>query len=352
MRAALFLALIAWADGPPAGPVVGQVLDVEGNPLPGLTVALAKHDAGFPLWRRIEHRAESDADGRFAFPALKAGGAYDVSPMASPGRPLPAAFVYREGVVEVTLIPGVSNPGRGSRTPVAATLKGRDGRPIVPPAEPEAARRSFACRVVDKATGAPIAGADVTFGVEEVKDQQGEDAFGSLDRHATRTDAEGRYLVTIPTRYLPPIAPEQAIRARVTIRHPGYLDWFTAVDAREIATRGASGDFPDFLAPKLPASRAVTGRLLGPDGTPLPDVAISKDYGLGPLADYPRDGEMAKTDAEGRFWLKVPIGRAILLDFRASQAAKQHFPVAADATELGDLRLTRGPPGQGAGPRP
>jgi len=545
LAAALCLSTFpARADGPPAGSIVGRVVDVDGAPVPGVTVGLAKHNKDFPLWE-VERRATADAEGRFALPSMPPG-EYDVSPLADPARPLPGAFVRRkvavaagldapievelkavphatftarfvdangvpapagigyevrgelgdvpwsarfppvpgradaievrvplglkdahvdcsndfvwwawapeiprqshygarlnkvdadqpdivaqrlrpgsleirvkaqagalpkdaqvhvfyptrnggdggpvparvspgvyrldrqilpgreanvwvsargfktlstrpfqlteegqEGVVEVTLIPGEDpEPGRFRRYDAApVTLETPDGRPIVPAPEPEGVRRPIACRLVDKATGAPIAGAVVTFGVEQWKDEQGEDDHRTLEEHETRTDADGRYTVTVPAKYLPDPAPKRSLNVRVTIRHPGYVDWFDMPDTREIATRGISDTFPGFRVLRLPAARTITGRLLGADGKPLPDIAIYKDYGLGNLADYPRDAELPKTDAEGRFRLKGPIGKALKLEFRAANTARNYFDVAADKADLGEIRLGRG----------
>ena len=251
----------------------------------------------------------------------------------------------QEGVVELTLTPGVeADPDGGFRRAeaVEVPLKDRAGRPILRPAEPEGARRSIACRAVDKATGAPIVGAEVVFTVEQSKDEQGEDSRETLEEHATKTDADGRYVVTVPRKYLPPLAPKQSLDVRVEIRHPGYVEWFGTEDVREIAAKGASDDAIGFRLARLPAARTLTGRVFSPDGKPLGDVTIYKDYDRAKPADYPLDGDIPQTDAEGRFRTNVPVGKALKLEFRAADTARNYVDIPADKSDLGDIRLSRG----------
>ncbi len=248
----------------------------------------------------------------------------------------------QKAVVELTLVPGERTARFATKDAVPVTLTTPEGVPIAQPSDAGRAKRAIACRAVDKETGRPVADAAVNFQVEASKDEEGQDEHGTFDRAETRTDADGRFTVLVAERYLPDPAPKRQLSVRVTIHRPGYLNYWDTANTREIVERGVSDRFPEFRAVKLVPAREVFGRLLGPDGQPLPGVTIYKRYDMTNLDDYPRDSDFPETDADGRFRFNVPAKTGFKAEFRAARVAENLFDFRADQTDLGDVRLSRG----------
>ncbi len=243
------------------------------------------------------------------------------------------------GTIDLTLKAGDRDLNDMVNNPEPVSLLDAQGRPI-PQADPAAqVQRAIDCRAVDADTGRPVAGAAVEFGMEQHVDDAGEQNWAWLEQGKATTDADGRFVVLVPEKYLPDPAPRRVVHARATIAHPGYVTYFDTADTREIASKGVSAASPEFVAVRLVPARTLTGRLLGPEGKPRAGVSIYKQYDLN---NYPRDAETPKTDADGRFRAKVPVKAALKLEFRAAEAARNYVDVPADRTDLGDVRLARG----------
>ncbi len=362
-----------WTWGPdvPRQAGDGAALDLARGDLPSI---LAERVRGSTLEVRVGFEGGKTAPGRTSvvvtFPVHRGGiaaevsadpeevrpGVYRLARGLLPGRPVALrvtadghrGVVTREfrfpsgdqrGTIDLTLKPGERDLDAMFRDPEGVRLLDAEGRAI-PGSDPLADPvRSIACRAVDAATGRPVGGAEVAFGAEQQVDDAGRPNHAWLEQGKARTDADGRFVVTLPEAYLPDPAPRRAVHARVTIKHPGYVTYWDTADAREIASRGVSADFPGFVLVRLLPARFLTGRLLDPDGRPLAGVTIHKHYDIN---SYPRDAEFPETDAEGRFRALVPVGVALKLEFRAGQAARNYFEVAADRSDLGDVRLARG----------
>ncbi|MGO9469366.1 MAG: sigma-70 family RNA polymerase sigma factor [Isosphaeraceae bacterium] len=245
----------------------------------------------------------------------------------------------QHGVVELTLEPGQSTPGIRLSDAVPIVLRTPVGKPIIAPAPPVEPARAIVCRAVDKDTTLPVAGAVVTFGVEQRTDEDGKDDYDSLESHKTKTDHDGRFTVDVPEKYLPDPSPARWLNVWVTISHPRYVTYLDIADTREIAKNGISDTFPAFRTVKLLPARTLMGRLLGADGRPLPKVPIYKQYDL---AAWPRDAEHSVTGEDGRFSARVPLHAALKLEFRAREAARLYHDVGPNQTDLGDIRLHPG----------
>jgi beta-lactamase regulating signal transducer with metallopeptidase domain len=244
----------------------------------------------------------------------------------------------QKGVIEIQLTPGVSNE---DFVEVPAELKTPGGRPIGNLAEPAGPELTIGCRATDRATGEAVQGAKVTIALREWKDPDGEDRqLRTIEEHTATTDAQGRFSVTIPKKYVPPRYPKQNLGLMVTIEHPRYVAFFDEAFTRKIAEDGVSETFPEFQNVKLLPAREVVGRVLGPDGQPCREVGIYKYYDL--MSGIFDADVNIKTDAEGRFRIKVPVKTALKLEFRTSDVADQKFDVLEDQTDLGDIRLARG----------
>ncbi len=245
----------------------------------------------------------------------------------------------QDGIVELTLEAGQSTPGIRLSEAVPIVLRTPDGKPIIAPAPPVEPARAIVCRAVDKDTNLPVAGAVVTFGVEQRTDEDGKDDYDSLESHKTKTDHDGRFTVEVPEKYVADPSPRRMLDLRVTISHPRYVTYFDIADTREIAKNGISDTFPAFRAVKLLPARTLTGRLLDADGKPLSKVTIYKQY---QIADGLRDAEFPVTGEDGRFSARVPLHTAVKLEFRAREAARLYHDVLPNQTDLGDIRLDRG----------
>ena len=214
-----------------------------------------------------------------------------------------------------------------------------DGRAIPQPVEGSGPAMAIACRAVDLDTGKPVGGAEVTFSVEQSRDADGEESHTTLVERKVTTGDDGSFTIRVPLQYLPDPSPKRDLDVRVEIRHPRYVETFDSIGTKELIEKPIADDFPEFRTMKLATARVVTGRLLGPDGKPLADVHIWKQY-----SDFrgPRDSDFPKTDAEGRFRTNVVAKAALSLSIHHQNVARTTIDVPADATDLGDIRLNRG----------
>lgn len=242
--------------------------------------------------------------------------------------------------VEVALTPGQSTDSWDRADAQPVVLRAPDGQVIAQSSPVKGPDRAITCRAIDKSTGRPVAEAFVKFEVNERVDEDGKDNYDTLDRRETWTDADGRFTVLVPERYLPDPAPKRVLETYVQIEHPNYVMYFDGVPLRELAEKGTSDTYPAFRTVGLVPARTVHGRLLDGDGQPFPNVTIYKEYP--DLNTSPRDAEIPKTGADGRFRAKAPIGMPLKLEFRALKSARRYYDVAADATSLGDIRLAAG----------
>jgi protocatechuate 3,4-dioxygenase beta subunit len=254
------------------------------------------------------------------------------------------------GIVEVTLTPGQRTNEWRVADAQPVVLRTPDGQPIAQPVEVKGPDRAIACRAIDQKTGRPVAGAVVRFEVTQWVDEDGEDDNDRLDSRETRTDADGRFTVLVPEKYLPDPAPKRDVRTRIHVEHPGYVLYWGEVGLRELAAKGVADDFPEFRTVKLVPARTLTGRLLDANGEPLRDVQIYKVYNESrfinlldpPVEPALRDADDPRTGDDGRFDTRVPAGMALKLEFRTQKSARRYHDVAADATDLGDIRVTPG----------
>jgi hypothetical protein len=196
-----------------------------------------------------------------------------------------------------------------------------------------------------------VADAIVKVDVERrVKEDEAE-SYGIVDRSdksETKTDADGRFTVSIPEKAIADRTPLATTEARITIKHPNYVSYWNSINAAELAKKPVSDGFPEFRAVKLIPGRRITGRVVGPDGNPMKDVQLYQGFRYQitiPAASTLEEvfiSDLPKTDESGRFAFNAPIGAALKLEFRALKSARKYHDVPADKTDLGDIRIAPG----------
>ena len=112
-----------------------------------------------------------------------------------------------------------------------------------------------------------------------------------------------------------------------------FADFYFEFLDRVAKAKGALADV------RLERGAAVMGRCVGPDGKAVPGAKIHAAFADKPLSSL---GRTRTTDAEGRFRLVIPHGRAAELIVYPEQWAPRRVSVAAGGGDLGDVRLEAG----------
>lgn len=210
--------------------------------------------------------------------------------------------------------------------------------------------------IVDEDTKQPVAGVTVRVDIAA----QSEHSIRDLCEYQATTDAEGRYQLRIPRPLLAGYADRYKGVLRIHTSHPDYGTSFDGEDIDTLRTLGLidkngailkQGELPEIKKPagrnqkdsqqaaiqviSMRTSRTVSGRLVGPNLQPLPNVQIygHELTGIG----FPSALILEKTDAEGRFRFNVPAKTMIYLEFRIGGLPSKEIQVAVDQTDLGDV---------------
>ncbi len=181
-------------------------------------------------------------------------------------------------------------------------------------------------RVTDGETKAPIEGASVVL-------------RGERDRRAALTDAEGRYVLKGV-----PVTKRDGTFVSLRIRAHGFGEFDFPISS--VPEGGLEQDL--FLLP----GRRARGRVVGRDGSPVPDARI---LARASLADGTWQGDRvtATTDASGRFELadlRADLRHTLLVHAEGHATGVFDFPEAEwerREIDLGEIRLER--PGAIAG---
>jgi uncharacterized GH25 family protein len=183
-----------------------------------------------------------------------------------------------------------------SPPPVAAGDKAA-AKPADAPASGEG--RTWACRVVDKETGQPIAQADVLVRVSISRDKT-TNAWRDLRELRQKTDAEGRYRFTVS----PTEAAERLLYITLEVDAPEHVRFFGGYGYAMILKNEALGERPFYEKLELEPGKAIEGRLLTPKGEPAAGVKVQSFSSPNADSAFP-DGRFAETwtDAHGRFRL-------------------------------------------------
>ncbi len=161
----------------------------------------------------------------------------------------------------------------------------------------------YNCRLTDKATGKPIAGADVRVEISLLPDPKtGEQRI--LEESRQTTDAQGGYHVTIR----PEQAAQRSLYVVLEAQHPGHVRYFAGYSFGMIQKNEKLGGRPFFENLQLRPGEPIEGRLLTSEGSPAADVKVMVFAAPPRPAKGPREfGSFSETwtDAQGRFRLDV-----------------------------------------------
>ena len=184
--------------------------------------------------------------------------------------------------------------------------------------------------------GTAIPGADVK--VEMIRYYGHDDDWEIIRTWTTKSDANGKYVINLNGKIRQPTSQFMITYATA----PGHADacsgWGHWV--KKIAKRGT-------LSPlKMNPGRMVSGRVVGPDGQPIPGARIRKSAGwplrVGESHEFWFPGNSA-CDANGRFEFGSPNDKdaVVSLIFFAEGFAPTHLRLR-DTNILGDIRLEKG----------
>ena len=205
----------------------------------------------------------------------------------------------------------------------------------------------LACEAHDDETGKPVVGAvvHITFRVQSDEERQkagGEEQLWRKRMDAV-TDAQGRYSVPIPAW-----AQERLrLHVRVEFEHPDYLRYWDNAPIGEILDEKDAGRAPPFRHAKMTRAREIVGRVLKPDGEPVANATLYKQYNkarfaFGPGTRDVRDNDFPQTGVDGRFRCKVAARGYVAVRFQAGpDLIDQPYIISAKCNQ-GDIRLSHG----------
>jgi peroxiredoxin len=147
-----------------------------------------------------------------------------------------------------------------------------------------------------------------------------------------RTDADGRYRI----EEVRGMEGDDYQHLATDVNAPDFVefaDFFFEYLNRVAKAKGALADV------RLARGDAVMGRCIGPDGKTVAGAKIHAAFADKPMSSL---GRRRTTDAEGRFRLAIPHGRASELIVYPEQWAPRRVSIAAGGGDLGDVRLEAG----------
>lgn len=201
---------------------------------------------------------------------------------------------------------------------------------------------TYHCRVVERGTRKPIAGATVVI----ERGLHGDPRYSpdhELETTTYKTDADGRYEVTISAEQ----AAERYLYIQVKeVSHPEYQSKTEFGYAFSMIRKNeALGGRPFFETTELAPGKAVTGTVVLPDGRPAADIPIlAYSYAIPRTEPDFHHGsfDRVKTDKEGRFRLVVPHPGAGAFWLQPEKFALQGHISLAGGGDIGKLTLKPG----------
>ena len=214
----------------------------------------------------------------------------------------------------------VGRPARAAVVPSATPMPGAEDK-----AEPGQGV-SFDGHVVELETGKSVAGASIL--VERLVRGADPRSIPPWAGESTiRTDADGRFRLTFP--------PEQVAdrRLSITLRvtQPGFIprkSWET--DLVSLVRGQAMGDRPFFETVTIEKGVEYTGQVMTPLRKPAADLPYHFVNWMGTEGHSPHFNNeyQGRTDAEGRFRLRMPRTQGLALYLACPPAAEPRFPYA------------------------
>ncbi len=202
----------------------------------------------------------------------------------------------------------------GSRPISAATDDAESGKGV-----------TFSGRVVDLENQKPVEGASVVV-VRSIIGGDPRTRPSWAGESTLRTDADGRFSLIFP--------PEQVAEWRLSlllrIAHPGFvLRRSQKVSLAEMIRGQSLGDKPFFETITLEQGVEYTGQIVTPVGRPAVGVPYHfSNWARGNRSPHFFNEFEGRTDAEGRFRLRMPKSHAVALYVTPPQPARASFPYA------------------------
>jgi hypothetical protein len=222
---------------------------------------------------------------------------------------------------------------------IASGLRVDAGMPQQAPAT-STTGKFFQCRVTDKDTGKPIAGAKVLVRIS-VTDPTTH-TRNTLAEIRQRTSAEGTYSFHVSRETFA----EPSCLLYVEVDHPGYVRGRSSYRNATNSEREKPDRPKLFENIKLERGKAITGRLLTPEGNPAANVKINAyTTHRPPSAKYREIGSFTSTstDADGCFRLNLlPSGPAVFWILPTDYALSTHVLKNDKRGDLGTITLEMG----------
>jgi protocatechuate 3,4-dioxygenase beta subunit len=215
--------------------------------------------------------------------------------------------------------------------------------------------QTIRCRAFDIETNQAVAGAVAKVAFMSFGDRMSD----NLCEYDVLTGADGTFDMRIPRPLLSGFQRDWKPDYRVNITHPRYSETFDSQNlkdlqelglvsndgtirnpapAPELGTTRDPSKFASFQTVALKPARALSGRLLGADNKPLPNIHIYGSNSQG----WPATPGLPRTDSEGRFQFNVPAKMTMKLEFRAAGFGRTFVTATPDQTNLGEIRPATG----------
>ena len=147
-----------------------------------------------------------------------------------------------------------------------------------------------------------------------------------------RTDAEGNYRIADVRGF----EGADSHHLAMDVNAPDFIEYVNILFSDLGRAAAKQGRLPEV---RLKRGVAVTGRLVGPDGAAVAGAKIRAAYEKESMSSL---GRNRTSDAEGRFRLTIPDGRAGELIVYSDRWAPRRVEVPAGGGDLGDVRLEAG----------
>jgi beta-lactamase regulating signal transducer with metallopeptidase domain/protocatechuate 3,4-dioxygenase beta subunit len=252
-----------------------------------------------------------------------------------------ALWTFGAGLAALALLFAVSAVRLDAEAPKAAPKETPKESPKDKPSEKGETLR-YSGKVTDKDTGKPIAGATVVvrrslYGDPEVKEN---DRIVEESKH--KTDAEGKYSFTIP----PEQSSKRYLYVELDVEHPDYAPQKRFGYALSMIRKNEKlGGRPFFEHVALRPGKAITGRVLTPEGKPAAGVkvlAYSNTDKRGGGFEYGSFDD-ARTDAKGDFRVTlITPGPAVFWILPEKYAPSAHGVKSDKRGDLGSFTLAKG----------
>ena len=232
---------------------------------------------------------------------------------------------------------GASNPSAASQSlqQITAVANSQTADPAIMGEELPDGSLKYAGIVFDKTTKLPIKGAVVT--VHRLISASYERRTLEETKHTT--DEAGKYTFVIPPDQLK----EKLLYIELDVEHPDFATRAGFGYALSMIRKNAKlGDPPFFASLEMDPAEAVTGRLVGPDGKALADVAIQA-FSMNDSHNFDSVSWFnTKSDGEGKFRISLVKGGQSVFWIVPDKLAPKQIVSGTKRGDFGDVQLEEG----------